>query len=126
MNKPIRSYDTFCTNIAGLPEGEYLTETGYSDTYPVRVVSRTASTVTVQRVETVLDPEWKPEVVMGGFVGHCTNNNAQKWVFAGLSERTFKLRLVKSRFAGSDKLWRSKGGSEFIANGAVRKHDYNF
>ena len=124
-NKPIRSYDAFTTNIAGLPEGEYLTETLYSDTTPYKVVARTAATLTLQEVLVERDPNWKPEIVAGGFAGHCTNQDEQTWVYAGLGAHTVKVRLVKSRYAGSDKLW-GCGGREFIANGARRKYDYNF
>jgi hypothetical protein len=126
QNKPIRAYDAFYTNIKGLPEGEYMTQTMYSDTAPWRVVSRTATTVTLQPVLTERDPEWKPNIIAGGFAGHCTNQDEQTWLYAGLGEHTTIVRLVKSRYYGSDKLWRSKQAGEFIANGAVRKHDYNF
>jgi hypothetical protein len=46
----IRSFDTFTTNIKGLPEGEYLTETLYSDNVPWKVVGRTAATLKLQEV----------------------------------------------------------------------------
>lgn len=124
-NKTIRAYDEFTTNVIGLPEGEYLTETLYSDTTPYKVVDRTATTLTLQEVLVERDPEFKPNFVAGGFVGHCTNQDEQTWLYAGLGEHTVKVRLVKSRYCGSDKLWGCKG-REFIANGARRKYDYNF
>ena len=124
-NKPIRSYDAFTTNVKGLPEGEYLTETLYTDTTPYKVVDRTATTLTLQEVLVERDPEFKPNFIKGGFAGHCTNQDEQTWLYAGLGEHTVKVRLVKSRYYGSDKLWGCKG-REFIANGANRKYDYNF
>lgn len=125
-NKPIRAYDEFTTNIVGLPEGEYMTQTMYTDTTPWKVISRTATTITLQEVLVERDPNWKPNIISGGFAGHCTNQDEQTWLYAGLGEMTTKVRLVKSRYCGSDKLWSSAQHGEFIANGARRKYDYNF
>lgn len=121
----IRSFDTFTTNIKGLPEGEYLTETLYSDNTPWKVVGRTAATLKLQQVEVARDPEWTPEIIPGGFAGHCTNQDKQTWLYAGLSDHTITVRLVKSRYNSSEKMWGSNGRS-FIANGARHKYDYNF
>jgi hypothetical protein len=127
-NKPVRAYDEFYTNISGLPEGEYMTQTMWSDQQPWKVIGRSKSglTVTLQRVGTTRDPSWTPEIVVGGFVGHCTNNDTQRYIFAGMSPETTVVRLRKSRYIGSDKLWASPQAGEFIANGAVRFYDYNF
>ena len=124
-SKPVRAYDAFYTNVKGLPEGEYLTQTMYSDTSPWVVVSRTDKTITVAPVLTERDPDWTPNIIPGGFAGHCTNQDEQTWLYAGVGEGRLTLRLKKSRYCGSDKLWGSKG-YEFIANGAVRRYDYNF
>jgi len=124
-NKPIRAYEEFNTNIIGLPEGEYLTETMWSDNRAFKVVAKTAATMTLKKVKVRKNPEWKPEIIPGGFAGHCTNQNEQTWVYDGLESDTIKVRLVKSKYAGSEKLWGRKG-SEFIANGAVEFYDYNF
>ena len=125
-DQPIRSYREFTTNVIGLPEGEYMTQTMYSDTTPWKVIGRTATTVKLQEVLVERDPNWKPEIVPGGFAGHCTNQDEQTWLYAGLGQQTTTVRLVKSRYYGSDKLWRSPQAGEFIANGARRKYDYNF
>jgi hypothetical protein len=124
-NQPVRAYDTFTTNLKGLPEGEYMTETLYSDDIPYKVVSRTATTATLQKVLVKRDPDWKPAITRGGFAGHCTNQHEQTWLYAGLGPNTVTVRLVKSRYPDSDKLWGRKG-REFIANGAVQHRDYNF
>lgn len=127
-NKPIRSFTEFTTNIEGLPEGDYMTQTMYSDKQPWKVVevSPSGKTITLQLVETEIAPDWKPHVLPGGFVGHCTNNDDQRYVYKGLSPVTTKVRLRKSRYIGSDQLWASPQQGEFIDNGAVRKYDYNF
>jgi len=132
-NQPILAYDTFRTNIIGLPHNgdtfehpEYMTHLGYSDTNAYKVVKRTAKTMTLARVKVTKDPEWTPEFVSGGFAGHCTNQHSQRWVYEGIhSDFTVTVRLRKSRRSGSDKLWGYKG-MIFIANGANEFYDYNF
>lgn len=128
MTYTTRSYETFKTNIKGLPEGEYMTQTMHSDAHPWKVVGHSPSgkTLTLQAVKTKPDPEWKPNILQGGFSGHCTNQDAQTWIYAGLSDTTCTVRLRKSRYHGSDKLWASPSAGEFIANGAVERYDYNF
>lgn len=121
----IRAYTEFNTNIKGLPEGEYLTETLWSDTVAWKVIGRTATTLKLQEVEVQRDPAWQPNILPGGFAGHCTNQNEQTWLYAGLADKTCTVRLVKSRYNGQEKMWGSKGRS-FIANGARHKYDYNF
>ena len=66
------------TNIKNLPEGRnYFTETGYSQSYPWVEVKRTKTTVTLAKVNVKRDPDWKPEILPGGFAGHCTNQHQQ-------------------------------------------------
>lgn len=124
----IRAYKEFNTNIKNLPEGEYLTETGYSQTYAWKVVNKTATTIKVVPVEVERDPEWKPKFHAGGFAAHCSNQEDQTWLYGGTMDNIepVTLRLKKSRYIGSDKLWGDKNGREFIANGAQHIYDYNF
>lgn len=127
----VRAFNTFTTNIKGLPEGEYLTETGYSQSYPYpypwRVVSKTAKTMTLVSVKVSKDHEWKPDFEVGGFCAHCTNQSDQTWVYDGEEAGYTKVvRLKKSRYCGSAKLWGDKYGNEFVANGARSFYDYNF
>jgi hypothetical protein len=108
------------TNIKNLPEGKtYWTEYGYSQSYVWVEVSRTAKTVTLANVYSQLDPDWKPEIHVGGFAGHCSNQNTQTWKFMFINEdykRT--IRLTK-------KGWRYKG-TKFVENVAREFCDYNF
>jgi chromosome condensin MukBEF MukE localization factor len=125
MNQAIRAYKTFQTNIIGLPEGEYVTESMYTDAHAWVVLGRTAKTLTVAKVLVKRNLDWKPEFIAGGFAGHCVNNSEQTWLFDRISNETKVLRLVKSRYTGSDMMWGYKG-EKFIANGAVEMYDYNF
>jgi hypothetical protein len=117
------------TNIKNLPEGHYFTEVGYSQSYPWVEVKRTAQTVTLAKVLVGPDPEWKPNILPGGFAGHCTNQNDQTWVFAGIDKaNTVTIRKVK-RHGGKDRdgnqRWAHKG-VRFVEGCAREFYDYNF
>ena len=108
------------TNIKNLPEGKiYWTEDGYSQSYPWVEIKRTAKTVTLAKVMVERDPNWKPEMIPGGFAAHCTNQCDQTWLFEGINEGwTRTIRLTK-------KGWCHKG-DKFSENCAVYFYDYNF
>ena len=106
------------TNIKGLPEGKYWTEYGYSQSYPWVEVKRTAKTVTLAPVKTERDPDWKPEIIPGGFAGHCTNQQEQTWLYDGVSEGRTVIRLTKNG-------WKRKN-TKFVQDVAKYFYDYNF
>lgn len=106
---------TIRDNIKGLPEGgDFYTEVGYSQTYPYEVVRRTAKTITVRAIKTKPDPEWKPEMHVGGFSAHCSNQQSQTWLFDGYYdvEKTFRPDTKTAQ-----RNWRA---------GAQYFYDYNF
>lgn len=110
------------TNIKGLPEGKkYFSEVGYSQTYPWVVVSETAMTKTLAKVNVKRDPEWKPHIIPGGFAGHCDNQHEQTWLFDKIDEaRTMTIQMSKKH---GD--WRHKG-VRFLEDVATEFYDYNF
>lgn len=69
----IRNYD--------VRVGDGMTATLYSDSHAYTIVKRTAKTLTLRRCKATLDPNWKPEFVAGGFAGHCTNQNEQRYTY---------------------------------------------
>lgn len=107
------------TNIKGLPEGKYFTEIGYSQSYPWMEIKRTATTVTLARVIVERDPEFTPEIVPGGFVGHCTNQHAQTWLYRGIKP-TDTVTIRKTQRGWSNK------GVKFIEDLALEFYDWNF
>lgn len=108
----------FNSNIKGLPEGEYFTGNGYSDSHAYKVIKSTKKTKTLVRVEVVNDPEFKPEFHAGGYAAHCSNQISQTWLFNHFCTREITIRLTK-------KGWQYKG-SRFLGNSAVEFYDYNF
>lgn len=108
------------TNIKGLPEGRtYFTQYGHSQSYPWVELRRTAKTVTLQKVNVQKDPDWTPNIIPGGFAGHCDNQHEQTWLFKDIDEgyqRT--IRLTKNGWMGN--------GEKFRENVAREFYDYNF
>lgn len=109
------------SNIKNLPEGEYFTECGYSDLHAWKVISGTAKTVKLARVEVAADPEWKAKMEFhaGGFCGHMSNQGEQTWLFDRVNEScTITVRKTKNG-------WTSMG-KRFLENRATEFYDYNF
>lgn len=92
----------------------------YSDAQACTVVKRTAKTITIQEDTAIIDPDFKPEWIAGGFAGHCTNQNEQTYTY----ERNPNGRKITARW--SDK----RGGfvymDKLITVGRHQFHDYNF
>lgn len=101
--------------------GDYLNHHGYSDVHPYKVVRVTASgkTAYVREVEATLNPTWKPDIIPGGFAGHCQNNYSQLWVFGAETGPEIAVRLGKNG-------WKSKQGRHVASAAPRRHHDYNF
>ena len=107
------------TNIKNLPDGNYFTEWGYSQSYPYLEVSRTAKTVTIVPVIVDKDPEFAPHILPGGFAGHCDNQHEQTWLFKEIAydfPRTIRL---------TTKGWSHKG-TQFSEGVAREFYDWNF
>lgn len=108
------------TNLKNLPEGPtYFTEIGYSQSYPWVEVSRTEKTVKLAKVLVGPDPDWKPKMHAGGFSAHCSNQNEQTWIYAGVDKEYTKI-IRKTKMG-----W-SHSGVKFRENEAVEFYDYNF
>lgn len=60
--------------------GMGVTELGWSDRHPWEIIEVVSDRkIKLRSMTATRDPEWKPEVVAGGFSGHCVNNNEQRW-----------------------------------------------
>ena len=100
----------------------YANQYGYSDVEPyeiVRVVSDKTIEIRSMNAERSLD--WKPEIIPGGFAGHCVNQDEQRWIITPRPDAPVKrIRLGK-------KGWRDKYGSCYYLSTQPRKfYDYNF
>lgn len=102
--------------------GLYANMHGYSDVEPYEIVRIVNSKmIEVRSMKCELAKDWKPEVIIGGFVGHTVNNQSQRWTIESDPEGSLmKLRLnVKGE-------WRSKAGRHSIHFRPVKFYDYNF
>lgn len=95
---------------------------GYSQVYPyeiVRVVSD--KTIEVREMANAPDPNWKPEILPGGFFGHCINQNEQTWIIT--SDPNAKVIRIRKRKDGK---WYSKMGQHVLEDKPRYFYDYNF
>lgn len=91
----------------------------WSDISPVTVIKRTKKTITVRYDKATLDPDWKPDFVVGGFSVHCTNNDDQEWIIEeDENGRTETFRLCKFG-------WRNTAHERLYPEW-MKKYDYNF
>lgn len=94
---------------------------GWSDVYPfeiIRVVS--PKTIEVRAMIAELDEDFKPEIIPGGFSGHCVNQNKQTYKYRSCPEgQVMKVRLGK-------KGWKSAMGKHVLSTQPRKFYDYNF
>lgn len=101
--------------------GDGATIRHYSDRTACTVirVSPSGKTIHLQEDEASLDG-WKPEIVAGGFAGHCINNMEQQYTYRPNAGGTVHVaRLCK------DGRFRTRN-REVVVPGRRHFHDYNF
>ena len=101
----------------------YANHYGYSDVNPYEVVGHVSEkTIEVRAMNAERDPEWSPEIIPGGFSGHCVNQQSQKWII----KSDPKGPIVRIRLRKNGR-WYDKYGNEFgLSDRPVKHHDYNF
>jgi hypothetical protein len=118
LKKDIRRAENFEVKV-----GDGVTMCLYSDSHAYTVIKRTAKSITCQRDIATRNPDFKPEFVIGGFVGHCTNQDKQTYTY----ERDTTGSI--DTFRWSEKHGCFQGGSDGsikIINGRYEFYDYNF
>lgn len=94
----------------------------YSDTEPcevVRVVSDKC--LEIRDMDATLRADWKPDTVVGGFVGHTVNNGGEWAIASNPANRVIRIRLNK---LGQ---WKDAHGNRYaIAAQPRRFYDFNF
>jgi hypothetical protein len=101
--------------------GDGATICHYSDRTACTVVrvSPSGKTLYLQPDIATLDG-WKPEILPGGFAGHCVNNHEQRYTYeADLTAPLHRASLRK------DGRYRTTSG-EKVVPGRHHFHDYNF
>jgi hypothetical protein len=120
LDEVAREYNERNLTPANVQVGDGVTLRLYSDRHAYTVIKKTKTTITVQRDIATLAKDWKPEVSIGGFAGHCTNNDSQEYTYEQNPEGQTEV------FRWSKKYGCFKNGSYTLGKGRHEKYDYNF
>jgi hypothetical protein len=101
--------------------GDGVTICHFSDRTACTVVRVGASgkTIWLQEDTATLDG-WKPEILPGGFSGHCTNNAEQRYAYQPNPNGAIHRASLRK-----DGTWRTTN-RERVSPGRSQFHDYNF
>lgn len=94
----------------------------YTDVRPyevIRVISD--KTVEVREMTATIDSNFIPEILPGGFAGHCKNNRDQHYTYQS-DETAPTIRMRKRK----DGKWYSSMGRHVVADAPRYFYDYNF
>lgn len=101
----------------------YANQYGHSDVYPFEVVNTVSmKTLEIRPMGYKLTEGWKPEFILGGFAGHCTNQQSQTYDYHQLPDEP----VIRIRKHKNDK-WFDKSGNRYVLSEKPRRfYDYNF
>lgn len=117
-----KSYNDRYLTPANVKVGDGATIHLWSDAHAVTIVKVTKTSVTVQRDIATRDPEWKPEFIVGGFAGHCTNQHSQTYTY----EQDPKGELTTFRWSNKYQQYRISKSGLSLSKGRHEFYDYNF
>ncbi len=100
--------------------GDGVTMCLYTDRHACTVIARTAKTLTIRRDKATLDPGFTPEIIPGGFAGHCINQHEQSYTYEENPDATPE----KCYWSEKHGCWQSNGSR--IIRGRHEFYDYNF
>ena len=103
--------------------GDGVTVHLWSDAHACTVIKLTKCSITVQRDKATLDPNFKPEFIIGGFAAHCTNQAEQSYTYEPDPNGTIE------SYRWSNKRNRYQGGGDGsirLTKGRHEFYDYNF
>lgn len=107
---------------ATLATAKFANQIGYSDITPyeiIRVISE--KTIEIREMKAERNPEWKPEIIPGGFAGHCINQSDQQWIIT--RDETNPVKRAHLRKDGN---YHTNMGKHVLSETARRFYDYNF
>lgn len=122
IEKIALDFDSKFFTPANVQVGDGATIHMYSDSHAGTVVKVTKTTITIQHDKATLDPNWKPEVVVGGFAGHCTNQDSQTYTY----ERNPNGKVQTFRWNAKRGLFTNKSAGLTVTKGRHEFYDYNF
>ncbi len=95
----------------------------YSDVHPYEVIREVSEKcLEVRQMKSEKDPNFVPDIDVGGFVGHVSNNHEQTWIIESDPTRP----IVRIRLHKTGK-WKDKhGNTYYLSDKPKRFYDYNF
>ena len=95
----------------------------HTDVKPYEIIelSKSGKTAKIRSMKSEIDPNWKPDIIPGGFAGHCVNNYGQKHIIT--SDPDGHVRTIRRKKSGD---WTYKGSRFVINESPIKFHDYNF
>lgn len=122
IEKFAKEYDAKNLTPANTEVGDGVTMTLYSDAHAWTVIKKTKTSVTIQRDNATMDPNFKPEFVVGGFAGHCTNQEKQVYTY----ERNENGETVTFRWSKKYNRYKNQQRGQSLIKGRKEFYDYNF
>lgn len=117
----VRKFDSRYLTPGNAKVGDGATVVLYTDRYAGTIIKVTPLSITVQRDTATLDPEFKPEWIIGGFAAHCTNQEDQKYTY----ERDEHGETYTFRWSDKHQSYGRPGNLRAI-KGRHEFYDYNF
>lgn len=106
-------------------EIKYANRHGYSDIEPFEIIKTTGKKITIYHIRQMkaeLADGWKPEIIPGGFAGHCVNQHTQKYNYSQIKN----MPLIKIRQHKNGK-WYDKYKNHYVlSDRPIKFYDYNF
>lgn len=120
VKKFVSEYDERHLTPANVEVGQGATVCLYSDRFAGTIIKVTKTTITIQRDKAIPNKDFKPEFEVGGFAGHCVNQDEQSYTYERNEKGTTQVFRwsKKNRRYQKDRIFLSKGRHEF--------YDYNF
>lgn len=98
----------------------------YSDREPVTIVDViNDKTIVVRMDKATLNPEWKMEVVVGGFAGHVINNGGE-WIIEQNPDGKTEVFTLRENGCWVRRGESAKSGTRVILGKRLKFYDYNF
>lgn len=102
---------------------KYANHIGYSDVNPYEIVKVISDkTIEVREMDAKLAEGEKPQFIVGGFAGHCTNQRELKWDISSNPEN----RVIRIRIRKDGYFYAASGQRFMLADKPVKFYDYNF
>ena len=101
---------------------KYANHYGYTDVNPYEVVNKISDKTLEIRPMDCKELPWKKDFHLGGFFGHTSNQEDQKWeISSNKNHNTIRIRLRKN---GE---WKDKYNGRYrLSEEPIKFYDYNF